>query len=221
MESKLSSEAEEYLEAIYKLQMWRGIAKTTELAGQLNIVPGSVTNTVQHLKKHGLVEHKPYKGVKLTNKGKKIALNVLRKHRLAERFLTDILGLDWSSAHENACKLEHALSEEVNLLLEKKLGYPKLCPHGNPIPSLDGRIEYEHCEPLTEADLNKKYTVSRIVNEKPEKLLVLSDIGIYPGVKVQVLERKSKGLVLSLDEEKHILEYGVASTVCVKRVEQE
>jgi len=102
-------------------------------------VPGSVTNTIQHLKKRGLVKHKPYRGVTLTAKGEKIALNILRRHRLAERLLTDVLNAEWSSVHEDACKLEHALTREVVTLLERKLGYPKSCPHGNPIPSENGK----------------------------------------------------------------------------------
>lgn len=91
METELSHETEEYIEAIYRLQRRNGAAKTTELARELNVVPGSVTNTIEHLKKHGLVKHEPYRGVKLTAKGEKLALNILREHRLAERLLTDIL----------------------------------------------------------------------------------------------------------------------------------
>src|SRR3972149_11503206 len=120
METGLSSEAEEYVEAIYKLQKSSGVAKTGELAEELRVVPGSITNTIKHLEKHGLVEHKPYRGVKLTAKGKKQALDIIRRHRLAERLLTDILGSKWDEVHENACKLEHALTKDVAKLLEKR-----------------------------------------------------------------------------------------------------
>lgn len=220
MNREISSEAEEYLEAIYRLQRWRGIAKTTELASQLNVVPGSVTNTVRHLKKHGLVEHKPYKGVRLTEEGKKITLGILRRHRLAERLLTDILGVDWSIAHENACKLEHALTEEVIRLLEKKLGSPKSCPHGNPIPSGDGRIDEEKCNPLTKGDIDKPYTVLRIINEKRKKLLVLASKGIIPGVSLHVVKRVPEGLVLRVDGKECTLGHDVASDVGVKSMEE-
>ena len=221
METKVSHEAEEYLEAIYRFQNRRGVAKTTELASKLDVALGSVTNTIQHLKKHGLVEHEPYRGVKLTAKGEKIALKILRRHRLAERLLTDILNAKWSNVHEDACKLEHALTEEVTKLLERKLGYPKSCPHGNPIPSENGEMEEETCHPLTEASMNKVYTVSRIIDEKREKLLALTSESIMPGAKVRVIERKSSSIVLYVAEKKCTLDYDAASSVLVKNMENE
>ena len=221
MEAEVSHEAEEYLEAIYRLQKRRGVAKTTELASELNVVPGSVTNTIQNLKKHGLVKHEPYRGVKLTAEGKTIALRILRRHRLAERLLTDILDAEWSSVHEDACKLEHALTKEVIVLLEKKLGYPKSCPHGNPIPAANGKVEEEKCYPLTEASINKPCLVARIIDEKREKLLVLANNGIKPDTTVRVVERKPFSVVLYVAKKKCILNNDVASIVLVKSMENE
>jgi DtxR family Mn-dependent transcriptional regulator len=106
-----------------------------ELARILNVVPGSITNTIEALEKRDLVIHKPYRGVKLTKKGQKIATNVLRRHRLAECLLTDILHLNCDEVHDEACKLEHVLSEKILNPLETILEYPKTCPHGNPIPT--------------------------------------------------------------------------------------
>ena len=134
-EAGLSLEAEEYIETIYRLQKRDGAAKTKELAEALSVVPGSITNTIEHLERHDLVVHEPYRGVKLTKQGEKIALGIIRRHRLAERMLTDMLNAQWSSVHEEACKLEHALTKKVAALLEARLGYPKFCPHGNPIPT--------------------------------------------------------------------------------------
>ncbi|MDH5375730.1 MAG: metal-dependent transcriptional regulator [Candidatus Bathyarchaeota archaeon] len=219
METEVSREAEEYLEAIYRLQIRRGVAKTTELASELNVVPGSVTNTIQNLKKRGLVKHEPYRGVKLTAKGEKIALRILRRHRLAERLLTDILNAEWNSVHENACKLEHALTKEVITLLEKKLGYPKSCPHGNPIPSANGKVEEGKFHPLTEANINKACIVARIIDEKQEILLILASKGIRLGATVRVVERKSFGIILYVAEKKHTLNNDVASIVLVKSME--
>jgi DtxR family Mn-dependent transcriptional regulator len=221
METEISHEAEEYLEAIYRLQRRRGVARTTELAGELDVVPGSITNTIQHLKKHGLVIHEPYKGVKLTVEGEKIALKILRRHRLAERLLTDILGAEWISVHDNACKLEHALTGEVTTLLEKKLGYPKSCPHGNPIPTENGEMEEEKCLPLTEVSVNGAYKVKRMVDESREKLLVLASKGIMPNVMVRVVERNSFKIVLLVAGKKCALGCNVAESVLVKNVEDE
>lgn len=216
MDIEVSHEAEEYLEAIYRFQKRRGVAKTTELANDLNVVPGSVTNSIQYLKKHGLVKHEPYRGVRLTLKGEKMALKVIRRHRLAERLLTDILDAEWSNVHENACKLEHVLTEEVTRLLEKKLGYPKFCPHGNPIPSENGRIEEEKCYPLTEASVRKPCTLSGIVGEKREKLLILASKGIKPGVAIRVIKIKPSGIVLDVAGKKCTLDYDIASSILVK-----
>jgi len=213
---ELSHEAEEYIEAIYKLQKKGGVAKTKELAEALSVVPGSITNTIAHLEKHGLVEHKPYRGVKLTAEGEKLALNVIRRHRLAERLLTDILDADWSDVHESACKLEHALTENVLLLLEKRLGYPKFCPHGNPIPTIEGEVSDVECYPLTDAALNQICIVVKIVDEKKGILLSLVSKGIKPNVPVHVVKRKKKTMVLCVAGKEHTLSQTEAASLWVK-----
>lgn len=216
METKLSYEAEEYIEVIYRLQKRSGVAKTKELAEELHVVPGSITNTIEHLEKHGLVGHEPYRGVKLTAQGEKLALDILRRHRLAERLLTDVLNAEWSDVHESACKLEHALTKDVITLLEKRLGNPKFCPHGNPIPTEHGEVEEEECCPLTEVDLNLACIVSKITNGKRKKLLTLASKGIKPNVPVHVVERKPSNIVLCVAGEEHTLSYNDASSVWVK-----
>lgn len=216
MKNELSHEAEEYIEAIYKIQKRSGVAKTKELAKELHVVPGSITNTIEHLEKHGLVEHKPYRGVELTPAGVSLALDIIRRHRLAERLLTDILEAEWSDVHESACKLEHALTEEVVTLLEKRLGNPKFCPHGNPIPTEHGEIEEEECYPLTEIDLNVICVVAKLTDEKREKLLKLADKGIRPNVPIHVVKKRTSSLVVCVSGKEHALTYADASSVWVK-----
>ncbi|MEM3703648.1 MAG: metal-dependent transcriptional regulator [Candidatus Bathyarchaeia archaeon] len=216
MTAELSHEAEEYIEAIYKLQKKSGVAKTKELAAALNVVPGSITNTIAHLEKHGLVEHTPYRGVKLTAEGEKLALNVIRRHRLAERLLTDLLEAEWSEVHESACKLEHALTERVLSLLEKRLGYPKFCPHGNPIPTTEGEISDVECHPLTEADLNQTCIVVKIVDEKREMLAALANKGIKLNVPVHIVKREEKTIVLCVAGKEHKLSQEEAASLWVK-----
>lgn len=218
METELSYEAEEYVEAIYRLQKRSGVAKTKELAEELHVVPGSITNTIEHLEKHGLVKHEPYRGVKLTAKGEKLALDILRRHRLAERLLTDVLNAEWSDVHESACKLEHALTKNVIALLEKRLGNPKFCPHGNPIPTEHGEIEEEKCYPLTEIGLNMACTVAKITNGKREKLLTLASKGIKPNVSFHVVEKKPSHIVLHVAGKQRTLSYDDASSVWVKPI---
>lgn len=216
MESELSHEAEEYIEAIYRLQKRSGVAKTKELAEELRVVPGSVTNTIAHLERRTLIEHKPYKGVKLTEKGEKLALDILRRHRLAERLLTDILNVEWSNVHESACKLEHALTKEVTVLLEKRLGHPKFCPHGNPIPTEQGEVEEEEFYTLREIGLNTACIVAKITDGKREKLMTLASRGIKPNVPIHVVKKKILNMVLCVDGKECTLSYDDASNVWVK-----
>ena len=219
-ETTVSSEAEEYLEAIYRLEKKTGSAKTMELARQLKVVPGSVTNTIENLERRGLVIHEPYKGVKLTEKGRKLALNVLRRHRLAERLLTDILHLDWSKVHDAACRLEHAITTDIIKPLEKTLGYPKTCPHGNPIPTKRGGIVEEESVPLTDLNLKESGTIIKITEEKPDVLRYLATLGLKPGASVKVEKKISFNGTFVLRVKGTSLASGrnVASIIKVKRV---
>ena len=221
MQSKLSYEAEEYIEAIYRLQNRNGAAKTKKLAKELGVVPGSITNTVEHLEKHGLVTHEPYRGVKLTKAGERLALGILRRHRLAERLLTDILGVELNSVHENACKLEHALSREVTDLIDERLGKPQSCPHGNPIPTADGELKEEEFYPLTEIRLNEHCVVAKITDERREKLLSLAKKGIKPNVSINVIGQSPSQTVLSVAGKKRILHRDLAASVWVRKIGRE
>ncbi|UCC59047.1 MAG: metal-dependent transcriptional regulator [Candidatus Bathyarchaeum sp.] len=217
-EASISYQAEEYLEAIYRLEKKRGSAKTMELARKLEVVPGSVTNTIESLERRGLVIHEPYKGVKLTEKGRKLASNVLRKHRLAERLLTDILHLDWSEVHDAACKLEHALSPEILDPLENALGHPKTCPHGNPIPTKNGRLLEEKSKPLADLNSGENGVIVKIADEKPTTLKVLDSLGLIPGSYVKIEEKGSFNgpLNIHVNGQPHTVERELARYVHVK-----
>lgn len=216
MEATLSSEAEEYIEAIYRFQKRSGVAKTKNLAEELHVVPGSITNTIKHLEIHGLVKHEPYRGVKLTAKGERLALDILRRHRLAERLLTDILNAEWSTVHESACRLEHALTRDVTTLLEKHLRNPKVCPHGNPIPTEDGTTKEDPCFPLTHIGLNVVCKVAKIIDEKKDTLLKLANKGIKPNVPIYVIKKSSKHLVLCIAGKERILDSADAANIWVR-----
>jgi DtxR family Mn-dependent transcriptional regulator len=203
-EQQVTDVVEEYLETIYRLQGKEGDgAKTNEIVKSLNVVPGTVTNTIERLEKEGLVEHEPYRGVKLTEKGRRIAVQVVRRHRLSERLLTDILHVDWGKAHDAACKIEHDINdEEIIENLEKALGYPKTCPHGNPIPAREGPLE-EHAEttestPLWTLNPSEAGTIEMITEEDSEMLQYLSRLGLVPGVLVQVLKKESSDRLITM-----------------------
>ena len=215
----VSSEAEEYLEAIYRLEEKTGFGKTMELARKLKVVPGSVTNTIESLERRGLVIHEPYRGVRLTEKGRKLALNVLRRHRLAERLLTEVLHLEWSQAHVAACKLEHAIAEGIVKPLEKALGHPKTCPHGNPIPTACGGIIEEKSEPLINLNPEERGIIVKITDEESVILEYLATLGIMPGVTVEV-DRKAPfhgPITIRVGDASHTLEHEIASIINARR----
>jgi DtxR family Mn-dependent transcriptional regulator len=218
-ETTVSSEAEEYLEEIYRLERKIGFAKTMELARRLKVVPGSVTNTIEGLERRGLVIHEPYKGVKLTEKGRKLALNVLRRHRLAERLLTDILHLDWSEAHDAACKLEHAIAPDIIKPLEKTLGHPQTCPHGNPIPTKSGGIIEEESKLLTDLNLGEGGTVMKITEEKRDMLQYLAALGLMPGTFVEIEEKApfNGPIIVRVRGASYALGHNIASVIWVKK----
>jgi DtxR family Mn-dependent transcriptional regulator len=218
----ISSQAEEYLEAIYRLEQKEGFARTMELARALKVVPGSITNTIENLKRKGLVIHKPYKGVKLTEIGQKIASSVLRRHRLAERLLTDVLHLDWTEVHDPACKLEHALSPEILKPLEKALGHPKKCPHGNPIPTSCGGIFEEETIALSKLGAKLGGIIVKITKEKTEILKQLTRLNLTLGKRVQVENVVTDGsLIIRVEGESCTIDHDLASIIYVKKSEGE
>jgi len=215
----ISKESEEYLEAIYKLEQRDGSAKTMQLANELKVMPGSITNTIENLEKRSLVIHEPYKGVKLTEKGRKLALKIIRRHRLAERLLTDILHLDWSKVHDEACKLEHNLSETIEKPLENALGNPKTCPHGNPIPSEHGEMREAKSELLTSLNLGESGVITKITEEKQDLLQYLATLGLVPGASVEIKEKApfNGPIIVKAMGANYALGRNIASVIWVKK----
>jgi len=216
---EISAVIEEYLECIYRLQEKSGVAKTNDLVKSLGVVPGTVTNTVEWLEKEGLVIHKPYKGVKLTVKGRKTALQVIRRHRLSERLLTDILHVEWDKVHDIACKLEHSLTNEIIKPLEKVLKHPKTCPHGNPIPTKCGGMIEEEAQPLIELRIGEQGTIVKITEEKMDVLKYLNKIGLVPKTSIKILEKApfNGPITVRVGSISHALSCEIASIIQVKR----
>jgi DtxR family Mn-dependent transcriptional regulator len=210
---------EEYLECIYRLQEKSGVARTSNIVKSLGVVPGTVTNTVEWLEKEGLVTHKPYKGVKLTEKGRKIALQVIRRHRLSERLLVDILHMEWDKVHDAACKLEHGITDEIMQPLEKALKHPKTCPHGNPIPTKCGGIIEEKSQPLLELATGEQSTIVKITEESLDLLHYLDTIGLVPEASIKILEKAPLNgpITVKVGATNHAISRAVASIIRVKR----
>jgi len=216
---EVTAAIEEYLECIYKLQEKSGVARTSDIVKSLGVAPGTVTNTVEWLEKEGLVAHKPYKGVKLTHKGRKIALQVIRKHRLSERLLVDILHMERDKVHDTACKLEHSITDEMIKPLEEALKHPKTCPHGNPIPTEGGEIIEEKSRSLLGLTVGEQSTIVKITEERSDLLHYLDKLGLVPKASIEILEKApfNGPITVKVGSTNHAISRAVASIIQVKR----
>lgn len=189
-DSKLSSTVEDYLLAIYTLATEDGSVIAVRLAEKMGVTPPTVTKMVQRLVRDGLVEVKQQHEIELTRAGWEMAETMVRRHRLAERLLTDLLGLDWGEAHEEAHRFEHAISPLVEERLVKVLGNPKACPHGNPIPGT-GSPRQRVGKPLSQVAPGEQVRI-RMIREEAEVDRAFLDFlkrnGLVPGAEAEVTE---------------------------------
>ncbi|RYG74977.1 metal-dependent transcriptional regulator [bacterium] len=195
----LSSAVEDYLKAIYALREdGETVVSTQSLANRLGVAPPSATAMLKKLDGLGLAHHEPYRGVALSPAGEKIALEVVRHHRIIETFLAEILGLSWDKVHDEAERLEHVISEEVEAKMAAVLGHPTHDPHGSPIPALDGALPNSPEARL--CDLKEGWTgkVTRVADENGDVLRHLSDLGLRPGSQIEVIRAVAAEGVLKL-----------------------
>jgi DtxR family Mn-dependent transcriptional regulator len=185
---ELTDAIQDYVKEIYKLQAAGTRVTTSALAGRLGVSPPSVTAMVKKLASLGLVEHERYRGALLTPKGEKVALEVIRHHRLLEQYLSQTLGLPIDALHDEADRLEHALSEELEAHIDRTLGYPTHDPHGDPIPGPDLKLVVSQAMPLSALEPGAKATVSRVPDGDGELLRYLSELKLTPGRRIEVRE---------------------------------
>ena len=214
----LTPSVEDYLKAIYQISEGGGSASTNDIAEALGLAPPSVSGMVKRLAEQGLVEHLPYRGVTLTAAGHLGALRMLRRHRLIEAYLVRFLGHTWDTVHDEAERLEHAVSDDLIARMADALGNPRFDPHGDPIPSADGVIDAIETHPLTEAGLGERVRINRVDSGSGEKLRWLANAGLVPGVEVTVTAHQpfSGPLTLDLDGEQRIVGHDLAEQLqCV------
>lgn len=168
------------------------------LAAALDVVPGTATTMVKALADEGLVLHRPRLGVRLTPEGRRVALNVLRKHRLVETFLVHVLKMDWAKVHDEAEQLEHAISDEVLDRLDALLGHPQTDPHGDPIPSRQGKLHSQVYATLATCTLDRSVRIVRITDQSPEFLQFAEQQGLQPGTALRVADRNLPAGLLAL-----------------------
>ena len=183
----LTVAAQDYLKAIYALESLGERATTSALAGRMGVSAPSATAMTKRLAELGLVERAPYRGVTLTEEGQRGALEVLRHHRLLERYLVDRLGLSLDEVHAEAELLEHALTEELEAKIDAELGFPTLDPHGDPIPDRDLRVTTGRDRTLVDLSPGERASVSRVPDGDPELLRYLAELGLVPGSGVELV----------------------------------
>ena len=216
---ELTTAVQDYAKAIYTLESRDGTASTTDLAELLEVRPASVSGMLRKLATLGLVEHERYRGVRLTEHGRRVALEVIRHHRLVELFLVESLGMTWDEVHAEAEVLEHALSEELEELIAAKLGDPTVDPHGDPIPSRELKLAETPAPALAELEPGDTATFVRISDSEPEMLRFLGDRGIVPGTSLELVERQpfDGPLFVRVGQETHVLGATLARAMRVRR----
>jgi DtxR family transcriptional regulator, Mn-dependent transcriptional regulator len=185
---ELTDAIQDYLKEIYKLEAADRRVTTSALAQQLGVSAPSVTSMLKKLATLDLVEHERYRGARLTRKGERVALEVIRHHRLLEQYLSQTLGLPIHALHNEADRLEHALSEELEAHIDRSLGYPTRDPHGDPIPGPDLKLERADLTPLSALEPGAKATVERVPDGNGELLRYLSELKLVPGSRLQMRE---------------------------------
>lgn len=189
----LSKQMEDYLKNIYKLQEESCPVSTNSIAEKMGISPASVTSMIKKLDHLKLLAYEPYKGVVLTKTGEKVALEIVRHHRILELYLTQKMGMEWHKVDAEAEELEHVLSEELEAAMDRALDYPTIDPHGDPIPTKDGVITSPEEIALVDLDPGRMSIVSRVTQESSDILHYMGKLGIYPEVEIEVTEQAPLG----------------------------
>jgi len=220
MTAKYSSSKENYLKAIFHLQETSGTVTTNDVAAELQTRPASVTDMLKKLKAQKLLLYEKYKGFRLSNDGRKVALQIIRKHRLWEYFLVEKLRFGWDEVHEIAEELEHISSKKLIDRLDEFLGFPKTDPHGDPIPDSQGRWVQVQQVPLTELPLNTPAEVSNITDQSTEILELLNHKNIALGSRLEVKKKFSfdHSLEIKMRNSQITISAELAKNILVKKV---
>jgi DtxR family Mn-dependent transcriptional regulator len=186
----LSRSIEDYLKAIYELGGESSAVQTSAIAETLDVSAASVSGMLKRLAEAALLEHLPYRGVRLTEDGRWAAVRVVRRHRILESYLVTQLGYDWDSVHEEAERLEHAVSDRLIERMAQALGHPAYDPHGAPIPTSAGDVEEVHAVPLAEVRVGSLAELRLVSDKDPERLRYIRSLGLEVGTRFEVVDRQ-------------------------------
>lgn len=213
-----SSNVEDYLKAIYNLCAADHTASTSAIAEKLGIAAGSVTGMIKRLADQGLVEHMPYYGARLTTAGERQAVSLIRRHRILEMFLVQVLGYTWDRVHEEAERLEHAVSDELIDRMAQVLGSPTVDPHGAPIPASGKAFVDRQYPTLDKLDVGCSAVLRRVRDEDPAALRYLAELNMTPGAEVTVTDRGpfNGPLYIRVGDKQHVVSPELAQSVQVE-----
>lgn len=195
-----TSTVEDYLKAILMEEQRDpdSLVTTGRIAAAIHVAPGTATSMVKTLADSGLLSYEPYSGVRLTDAGRQLAAHVLRRHRLVELFLVNVLAMDWSEVHEEAERLEHAISENLLEHIDRMLGHPSVDPHGDPIPDAQGQVAEPDLPSLAGCPLGETFQVARVRDQTPGFLRLVDRRGLRPGSRLVVEERDAAADLIEL-----------------------
>ncbi|NUN68516.1 MAG: metal-dependent transcriptional regulator [Bacteroidetes bacterium] len=218
-----SEQIENYLKNIYKLSSNEGKVTTSSLSEKLQISPASVSEMIKKLAEEGTLTHTPYKGVELTEEGKLLALRIIRKHRLWEMFLVQVLHFGWDEIDDEAERFEHIMSDKMEEKIDHVLGHPSIDPHGDPIPSKDGVITCSMSYPIADAHEGATVRVLRVSDANSEMLQYVSSIGISLHREIVIRQKMSfdNSLLVRIGEREVNLSSTIAANIFVENVEAE
>ena len=211
--------AEDYIKAIYKLQREGEMVTTSALAAHLQLADASITGMIKKLSSKGLIHYQRYQGVGLTGRGKRMALRIVRRHRLWEMYLVTFLGFSWDQVHDEAERLEHMTSEELEARLDRALGFPACDPHGDPIPTVDGTFQHQEYTSLTECRSGDVVRILRVSDADPEMLQHAAKLGLELNKKLTVREkRKFDGsMIVKVGQKEQFMSLQMAKAIFVER----
>lgn len=225
MSEILSQSSEDYIKAIYELEERTQPATTTKLAERLEVTPASVTGMLKRLARSEppLIEYRKYRGAMLTPRGEKAALHVIRRHRLLESYLVSALGYSWDEVHQEACRLEHAISDTFVARIDEALDHPEWDPHGDPIPSADFSLPAHRAAPLVSLTPRQRAVVRRIAAEDPALLRHIEDLRLLPGSRLEIVDytEVDQNLEIEVDGQSQTVIIGpaVSTQILVERTE--
>jgi DtxR family Mn-dependent transcriptional regulator len=213
----ITSTVENYLKALYLLdQHGEKEVSTGELAKSLAVTPGSATSMIKTLAEAGLIEHRPHYGAKLTEHGRTLAIHVVRRHRIVELFLVEVLGMDWSKVHDEAEQLEHVVSDEVIERMDILLKHPTIDPHGDPIPRVDGTLPNQTHFSLSESKVGQPLSVSRMNDQDTGFLQFAEKHGLIIGAKITVLEHNTLADSLTVKTSNNTVVLGLSAAANIE-----